>query len=318
MVTLHPDFDAVLVYRFSVLSQVYDVLRKRLPLARIIFHNVDLHYLREQREAELRQDHALLFAAKITQSTELEAIAKSDCNIVHTAVEAAIIREQLPIDNIIEFPYISELHRTGRRFDDRRDIMFLGGFAHAPNADGILDFHKNVWPKIVSKLPNEAQLLIVGADPTKEVLALAGERINVTGYVEELEPWFDRARVFVAPLRFGAGIKGKLIQSLSFGVPSVATSVAAEGIGLTSGREAIVADNADEFASAVVELYGDPKKWGELQNAGFDFVEKNYSWNRCLELCQRAMDVADATWVKRIDYQRKRRLEKILTDDGRI
>ncbi|PSH61768.1 glycosyl transferase family 2 [Phyllobacterium sophorae] len=318
VVTLHPDFDAILAYRFGVLSQVYDLLRQQLPLARLIFHNVDLHYLREQREAELHQDQAQLSAAKITQSMELEVIAKSDCNIVHTAVEAAIIREQVPIDNIIEFPYISEVHRTGRLFDDRRDIMFLGGFAHVPNIDGILDFHENVWPKIISKLPDDAQLLIVGADPTKEVLALAGARTTVTGYVEELEPWFDRARVFVAPLRYGAGIKGKLIQSLSFGVPSVATSVAAEGIGLTSDREAIIADNADDFANAVVELYGDREKWGELRKAGFDLVEKNYSWNRCLELCQRALDVADATWVKRIDHQRKRRLETILADDGRI
>ena len=118
-----------------------------------------------------------------------------------------------PVSNILEFPYITDIHPTKVDFDQRNDIMFLGGYAHLPNVDAVTFFVQKVWPRLLSRLPHQARFLIVGAAPSAEVKALADQRIIVTGMVPDLSPWFDQARVFVAPLRYGAGIKGKLIQS---------------------------------------------------------------------------------------------------------
>jgi len=130
------------------------------------------------------------------------------------------------------FPYVTDVRRSQTPFEARRDIMFLGGFAHSPNVDGVRYFVSDIWPNLAAGLPADARLLIVGAAPTQPVLELANDRILVTGYVPELKPYFDRARVFVVPLRYGAGIKGKLVESLAHGVPSIATSIAVEGMGI--------------------------------------------------------------------------------------
>jgi glycosyltransferase involved in cell wall biosynthesis len=133
----------------------------------------------------------------------------------------------------------------------------------------------------------------------------------VTGFVEDLRPYFDAARVFVAPLRYGAGIKGKVIQSLCHGTPSVMSSIAAEGIGLISGREAMIADDDADFADRVLMTYFNRTLWYSLQTAGYQFVESNYSWKRCLELLTKALDSADATWLVRHERALRSRLNRL-------
>ena len=314
------DFDVVVVYRYNVAEQIYDWLRERLPKARIIFNNVDLHYLRERRHAELLGSRAGKIAAAVTQATELELIAKADCSIVHTSAELDIIQEQLPApaSSILVFPYVTDVRRSQTPFEARRDIMFLGGFAHSPNVDGVRYFVSDIWPKLAAGLPADARLLIVGSAPTQPVLELANDRILVTGYVPELKPYFDRARVFVVPLRYGAGIKGKLVESLAHGVPSIATSIAVEGMGIMDGRDCIVADEADDFGRNVLKVYNDPDLWRGLQQAGYAFVEESYSWARCLELCTQALDMADMTWLRRQEARGRQRLEAIMRANGEL
>jgi GT2 family glycosyltransferase/glycosyltransferase involved in cell wall biosynthesis len=314
------DADVVVVYRHYVGARIYDALREKLPRARIIFNNVDLHYLRERRQAELSGSRAGRIAAAITQAAELELIAKADCAIVHTSAEQAIIQEQLPgsSSNILVFPYVTEVHRSAVPFEARRDIMFLGGFAHSPNIDGARFFVSDIWPKLAPALPEDAKCLIVGASPTQSVKELANEKILVTGYVPDLKPYFDRARVFVVPLRYGAGIKGKLIESLAHGLPSIATSIAVEGMDVVSGRECIVADNAESFAGAVLKAYNEPNVWQGLQEAGYAFVEANYSWERCLQLCTEALDMADMTWLRRHAAKGRQELEAIVRANGEL
>jgi glycosyltransferase involved in cell wall biosynthesis len=140
----------------------------------------------------------------------------------------------------------------------------------------------------------------------------------VTGFVEDLAPYFDTARVFVAPLRYGAGIKGKVIQSLCHGTPSVMTSIAAEGIGLISGREAIIADEDTDFAEQVVMTYFDRSLWYSLQAAGYRFVESNYSIKRGLELITKALDTADATWLARHERALRNRLDHLTSKAGSV
>jgi len=294
-----PDFDVAIVYRVGVLTKVYDEIRSHVPQARIVFHNVDLHYLRELREAELRSDPSLRIRAAQTQTEELRMIASVDCTIVHSQVEKHIVGEQLTVDNVIVFPYIAEVQGTDIPFEERRDILFLGGFAHPPNEDGITFFVREIWPEMLPRLPADARLLIVGAKPTPAVQALANDRIVVTGHVPDLRLYFDRSRVFVAPLRYGAGIKGKVVQSLAYGVPTVLTDIAAEGMGVVHGKQALIATEPEEFARAAVTLFYDSTLWNAIQSAGYSFVTETYSWQRCLEICKEIFDVADQTWLRR-------------------
>ncbi|MBY0610690.1 MAG: glycosyltransferase [Beijerinckiaceae bacterium] len=297
-------FDYVLAYRVSVIHPHLEVIRRHAPMAKVIFHNVDLHYLRAEREAKLTGSLAAQDEAARLKMMELEMFAQVDCSIVHTAIEKTLVTEQVPLNNIVEFPYVAGVRRSAVPFETRRDIMFLGGYAHSPNVDAVQFFVAEVWPKLLRMLPPDARFLIVGASPTVAIEALASERIIVTGMVEDLGPWFDRARVFVAPLRYGAGIKGKFIQSLAHGLPSVATTIAAEGIGLDDGHHYIMADEPEAMAAAVTELYEDEALWSHMQEAGYAFVEENFSWARCLEICSAVLSTADETWTRRQERSR--------------
>ncbi|UFN49365.1 glycosyltransferase [Roseomonas sp. OT10] len=312
----HGAFDIVFAFRFNVLEQVYGTLRRELPQARILFNNVDLHYLRQEREARLRRRRSGRAAAMMTKIAELELIAQVDCTIVHTPVETAIIKQEVAVDNIVEIPWITELSPTRSGRADRHDIMFLGGFAHVPNVDAVEYLVGEIWPLLLPQLPPEARLVIVGAGAPPSIQAMAGERIVVVGYADELEPYFDATRVFVAPLRYGAGIKGKVIETLRRGTPSVITSIAAEGMGLTSGRETLIADEAGDFARQVARLYKDAALWDALQQEGYDFVTRNFSWERCVELINQALDVADETWIARHERALKRRLAALCDPEG--
>jgi GT2 family glycosyltransferase len=310
------DFDIVFACRVGVLDSIYQDLRKRLPEARIIFENADLHYLREEREAALSGSRRKKIHASRTKALELELMTKVDCCVVHTSVETNIITQEIEIHNIVEIPAVYDVVPTNVSFELRHDLMFLGGFSHPPNKDAVLYFLQQLWPMLLPHLPENARFVIVGSHPSAEILALAGERVVVTGFVEDLRPYFDAARVFVAPLRYGAGIKGKVIQSLCHGTPSVISSMAAEGIGLVSGRETIVADENTDFVNGVLSAYFDSKLWDNLQTAGYQFVQSNYSWQRCLELLRRTLDIADETWLAGHEKNLRRRLDRLTKRDN--
>ena len=253
-----------------------------------------------------------------TKRIELGVIARADCAIVTTAAETREIQAQLPqpITTIVEMPICVEVNKSNVPFDERRDIIFLAGFAHPPNIDAASFFVREVWPLLCDRLPSGARVLIVGSNPSDQVKALANERIVVTGYVPELQPWFDVARVFIAPLRFGAGMKGKVIQALAHGVPSVMTGIAAEGIGLEHGREALIADPPAVFADAVLSLYSDEQRWATIQQNGYDFIARHFSNDVGRELCRRTLEVASKAWTQRQDARRTRELAQILEQDS--
>ncbi|WP_168207233.1 glycosyltransferase [Tardiphaga sp. vice278] len=311
-------YDFVLIYRVTIAATVFDIVRERLPTAPILFHNIDLHYLREMRAARVTGDALALRRTAQTKVAELGFIARADCAIVTSPAETEEIQAQMPrpINTIVEMPICVDVNMSAADFHQRNDIMFLAGFAHPPNIDAATFLAREIWPLVCDRLPAEARLLIVGSNPSDDVKALAGSRIIVTGYVPELHPWFDRARVFVAPLRFGAGIKGKVIQALAHGVPSVMTAIAAEGIGLQHGRDALIADEPQLIANALLELYSDQKKWVQVQQAGYDYVTRHLSSEIGTKLCRRALDVATAAWSMRSQLQRQRILTDILDHDS--
>jgi len=145
-----------------------------------------------------------------------------------------------------------------------------------PNEDGIVWFVKSILPSIIEKLPGTS-LFIVGSHPTETVKALGSKNITVTGYVEDVRPYFEEARVFVCPLRYGAGVKGKIGQSMAYGLPVVMTAVGAEGLDIVDGRDALIADDEHDFAEKVVGLYKNRALWERLSLCGIELIEKKFS-----------------------------------------
>ena len=161
-------------------------------------------------------------------------------------------------------------------FLQRKDIVFVGGFRHPPNGDGVRWFVESVMPLLRQRLP-DVVLHCIGSDPTAEILALQQPGVVVHGYVADLEPAMQGMRIAVAPLRFGAGVKGKINLSMAHGQPVVATSIAIEGMHLANGEDVLVADDAAAFAAALLRLYQDEVLWNRLSANGLTNVSRHFS-----------------------------------------
>jgi hypothetical protein len=262
----------------SVASDVTPLIRFHCPWARVIFDTVDLHFRRMQREAELRCDPALAHEAERMRLSEFACMRSADVTVAVSEEERQLLLDLVPdvvvetVPNVFRIP-AGRPPGPGRR----TGLLFVGGFWHAPNEDAVLWFVDHVWPRIRAEAP-DILFRIVGADPTPEVLALARlPDIEVLGYVPDLTPYFDAARVFVAPLRFGAGMKGKVGQSLVNGLPVVTTAIGAEGMCLADGEHVLVADRAADFANCVLSLLDDDGLWSHLQVRGRAHMESTLS-----------------------------------------
>ncbi len=260
------------------MATLLPVLREYAPRARLIFDTVDLHYLREQRAAELAHDTELLRLASETKAKELRLVRSADVTLVVSAVEQAMLKREAPAARIEVLSNVHQAPAACAAYEGRKDLCFVGGFQHPPNVDAVRWFVQEIWPAIAQALP-EVRCHIIGSRVPEEIAALADQRVLVHGFVAELEPYLDGCRVSVAPLRYGAGVKGKVNQAMAHGLPVVATSVAVEGLQLEAGREALVADTPAAFAAAVVKLYQDPDLWQRLCEGGRANVAQHFSFS---------------------------------------
>ncbi|OQW92452.1 MAG: hypothetical protein BWK79_14620, partial [Beggiatoa sp. IS2] len=160
-------------------------------------------------------------------------------------------------------------------FADRDGLVFIGNYNHTPNEDAVLYFVEQVLPKIHAITP-EICFYVIGSNMKESLKALANEYVKIVGWVDVVEPEFAKRRVFVSYLRYGAGMKGKLGQALSLGLPVVTTTVGAEGMGLVEAETALIADDPDNFAQAVCRLYNDSLLWEKLARLGREYVEHHY------------------------------------------
>jgi GT2 family glycosyltransferase/SAM-dependent methyltransferase/glycosyltransferase involved in cell wall biosynthesis len=249
--------------------------------ASVTYYTHDLHHVRMRGEAELRKDAFLLRAAAGMRLLELGVFLEVDRITTPSELE----REEIwnltmgkTAHVLPPFFYdFSDLRTRGAdHFASLSDIVFVGGFPHSPNVDAALFIAREIMP-LVWREVDWARLVLIGYAPPQEVLSLAGPRIVVTGHVPDLEPYMDQARVNLAALRFGAGVKGKVVQSLQMGVPVVTTPVGAEGIGIVSGRDAIVAEGQEALAEAVILLLRDAHRCAELSSAGVELVKRKFS-----------------------------------------
>ena len=191
-----PDFyDVIFAFRVGALWDWYECLKSNYPKARIVFHDIDLHYLRLERKANLLSDLSLRIEAELFHDRELELIAKVDCSVVVTNAEKVAIEKQLAVNNIIVFPYTINTRRSERSFGERRHLCFVGSYGHDPNVDAVLYFVNQIWPLVRCNLPLDAKFLVVGPDAPWSVRRLASDDIVVTGHIEKLEVMMDDCRV---------------------------------------------------------------------------------------------------------------------------
>ena len=270
-------FALAYVHRVTVAERVMPLLRRYAPQARILFNNADLHFLRLQREAELTGSAALAREAEDMRGRELRAFADADAAVVCNTQEMDLLAGELAEAKLVYLPWvIGPRARHPAGFAQRHGIMFLGGFAHRPNVDAVIWFATVVMPLLRPLLPGVA-LHVYGHGMPEAVRALAGPDVVIEGPIADLAVAFARHRVSIAPLRFGAGFKGKLAESLAHGVPVVASSVAVEGSGLVGEEHLLVADGARPFALAVARLHQTPALWRQLAAEGHRFALAAFS-----------------------------------------
>ena len=273
-----PEFDVVVLSRAEIANGVLPYCRRFIPNTPVIFDTVDLHFLREQREAALEKDEAKRQSAAEREALELRLIRESDAAVVVSPVERAILAERLPET---EVSVVSNIHRLRHvevpPFHTRRDMLFIGGFEHTPNVDAMLWFTAEIMPRILAELP-AARLHIVGSKMPEQIRALATENIITHGYVAEVEPLFASCLLSVAPLRWGAGVKGKTNQSMSLGVPVVSTTIGVEGMHLVHEENVLIADDPADFAAEVVRLHRDEDLWQKLSHNGVRNIEEHFSF----------------------------------------
>jgi GT2 family glycosyltransferase len=270
------DFSFVMISRHYVAVNYISLLERYCPDARFIFDTVDLHYLREERLAELEDSLPLKRVATQTRRSELAVIKAADATLVVSPFEKSVLEQAAPDARVHVISNVHEVVGSRRPWSQRKDIFFVGGYQHPPNVDAAIWFVSSVWPLVRKQLP-EISFHLIGSKATEQIRSLHGNGVQFHGFVKSLEPWLDQCRLAVAPLRYGAGVKGKVNISMSRGQPVVATPTAVEGMFVSSGEEVLIAEGAEEFAAGIVRLYQDEQLWNHISIAGLENVSKYFS-----------------------------------------
>lgn len=282
-------FDAFFVCRHYVASIYLPLVRQHAPRAQFIFDTVDLHYLREQRAAALSGREDLARAAAETRDKELRLIRESDVSVVVSPVEQELLSRDAPGARVEVLSNVHEVFGRRRDFAERKDVMFIGGFQHPPNIDAAEWFVREIWPLVRAELP-ELCFHLIGSKATAAVRALGeAEGVVFHGFVEDIEPFLDGCRLALAPLRYGAGVKGKVNMSMSYGQPVVGTSVATEGMFVRPGIDVLVADAPSEFAARLIQAYRDEALWMQLSDNGLANVERHFSFEAAKQAIKRVI-----------------------------
>ena len=274
--------DYVWSSRPYVSGHLIDQLRRDTG-APIIYLTHDLHYLREMRRYEIERDPLVLEEANRVRAIELAIFAKADCILTFSEDEARVIQQAVPDATVRVTPlfFYDDLPEPGdaASFAGRHKLLFVGGFNHVPNVDAVLWLVREIMPLVWQTHP-AAKLSIIGAEPPDEVKALAGPLVEVAGHVPDLTARYAQARISINPLRFGAGVKGKIVASLAAGLPVVTTPVGNEGIALQDGAEALIGGTAGDLAAHIATLLDNDARCRDLAQAGAAVIRQRFSRGR--------------------------------------
>jgi O-antigen biosynthesis protein len=283
-------YDVIVLSRATVACHYMTIAREAAPRAMLIFDTVDLHFLREERKAALDQADAASAAAAHTRKQELAAIAVADATLVVSPVEKDLLAAIIPAARVEIVTNIHVPMPGPKPFSEREGVLFIGGFRHPPNLDAINWYVKEVLPILRRKAPGIVTT-IIGSNAPPALQAYAAPDFVIAGYVEDVTPYYHNAKLSISPLRYGAGVKGKVNLSMQYGVPVVATSVSAEGMYLDDGVNVLIADDADAFADAIIRLNSDGALWTMLAQNGIKNIESHFSRACAKDALQRVLDL---------------------------
>ncbi len=270
-------YHAVIVCRYHLAEYWLPLLVRQTPWIRRIFDTVDLHHLREQREAELRRDRKLQRLADTTRARELLAISRADTTWVVSTAERERLHGLMPTARIGTVANLHDIGENVAGFGQRQDFLFVGSAQHPPNVDAARWLADDIFPSMRKTRP-DARLHMVGAGLESAVGAdRPVDGIIWHGHVPDLDPLLSSCRAAVAPLRFGAGVKGKISQAMAHGLPVITTACGAEGMHLEHGRDVLIADSATAFAQAALRLHEDEALWSLISRNGQDNVRSHFS-----------------------------------------
>ncbi|QWT18696.1 glycosyltransferase [Bacillus sp. NP157] len=282
------DLHAAILSRHTVAHQYAPFIRRHAPTARLVFDTVDLHFLREERGAAQAGSVALSRQAQATRKQELELIKSSDTTFVVSDYERALLADILPAARIELLSNIHEVHGRHGGYAGRRDLVFVGGYGHPPNADAMRWMAEAILPALRERWP-DVRILVAGDVPTAEREALAALGLDMLGRVEDLAPLMASSLASIAPLRFGAGVKGKVNMAMSHGLPVIGTPVATEGMQLVDGEDVLVAESPAGFVAAYARLVGDEALWLTLSDGGLSNVKAHFSADAARDALRRAL-----------------------------
>jgi glycosyltransferase involved in cell wall biosynthesis/GT2 family glycosyltransferase len=257
------NFDVAWLSLYDIAEQYAPLIRRHSPATRIVVDSSDIQWIREHRGAALAGDPTAIAAAERTRERERAVYGAADVNVAISDVDGQATRElarNVPVQIV---SLVEDFSPVVADRSARSGLLFVGNFWHAPNVDAVTAFHRDTWPLVRAAVPG-IHLTVAGSAPPEEILALAADDVTVTGWVPELEPYMAKAMISIAPLRYGAGIKGKIVQAIAAGLPVVTTTIGAEGMGLTDREHLLVADDPADFADAIAQLHSDEELWYRL------------------------------------------------------
>ena len=281
---LNPDI--VLFDRFMTEEQFGWRVTEQCPAAVKILDTEDLHFLREARYQAWKEGRPFNSGDLFNEMAkrEIASILRCDLSLIISKYEMQLLKETFQVDEslLLYLPFmlerIEEKHISDwNAYDKRNHFISIGNFLHKPNWNAVLYLKEDIWPKIKAELP-DAELHVYGAYASQKVDQLHNkdEGFLVKGRAEDAREVVGSSRVLLAPLRFGAGLKGKLVEAMQCGTPSVTTSIGAEGMNDNLPWPGFISDDPNQFAEHSVQLYKNEKLWEEKQAKGIEIIIKRF------------------------------------------
>jgi O-antigen biosynthesis protein len=274
-----PPPNLVYIHRFANAEKYAGMVRVYFPRTKIIYSVADLHFLRMEREAAVTGESEVAAAAQVMRRRELAVMQEATAVIAHSRYEADLLKRSAPGINAQVLGWAVPVRKLEMPIERRTGIAFVGGYQHRPNVDAAVHLADDIMPLVrAARLP--IRCYIGGSRMPQEVADLAEADIEIVGFVPDLAVLFGKVRCTVAPLRYGAGVKGKVLDSLAFGLPCVMTEIAAEGIELPDDLGWLVAGSSEEVAEKILTLHRDDRLAMRLSDAGRAFIADRYSFER--------------------------------------
>ncbi len=299
------NFD-ILLFEHHYFARLYlDEVRHVRPHTKIVIDTIDIQYASMLSRARASRRSADLRKARRMRRVELRAYRDCDVLIAISDQEKAILLREDASLNVEVIPLILDLPAPGpARNNASCNLIFVGNFVHMPNVDAVLFFCAMIFPLIKREIPH-AKVQIVGNAPTEAVRKLASNDIEVTGYVADIRAFYESNDISIAPLTWGGGLKNKIAEAMSHGLPVVSTTVGIDGFGLTPGDNVVVADTPEEFSSGVIKLHQDRDYYEQIRTNGRRFVEESFVGQSIKDRIYAVFDKIERSVVKKLPLRKR-------------